>query len=114
MADDPDAGFLLVPVRAQPRARRAAIGGVVVGADGRLRLRIAVTEPPEDGRASKAVCAALARALDVPASRVTLQSGAAAREKLLRVQGDRALLSERLHTLMQRQAGSGTGGGVTR
>ncbi len=89
----------MVAVRAQPRARRAQVQGVVVDAAGAHRLRIAVTAPPEDGRATQAVCAALAKALDVPASRITLLSGAAAREKMLHVAGDPATLSARILAL---------------
>lgn len=91
----------MVAVRAQPRARRAQVQRVAIDAAGCHRLRIAVTAPPEDGRATKAVCAALARALDVPASRVTVLSGAGAREKLLHVAGDPALLAARMRALAE-------------
>jgi uncharacterized protein len=94
-----DPAGIVVAVRAQPRAKRAQIQGVAVDAAGSHRLRIAVTAPPEDGRATKAVCAALAEALDVPASRVTVLSGAGAREKLLHVAGDPASLSARMRAL---------------
>ena len=57
------------------------------GADG-PRLRIAVAEAAEDGWANRAACAALARVLGIPASAVTLATGAANREKTLRVEGD--------------------------
>ena len=104
MAADADAGFLLVAVRAQPRARRAGIVGTTVDAAGRMRLRIAVTEPAEDGRATAAVCLVLARALGVPASRVSVQAGGTSREKLLRVEGDSTLLSLRHRALLREGA----------
>jgi uncharacterized protein (TIGR00251 family) len=64
----------------QPRARRDE----VTGWDGRT-LRVRVTAPPEDGRATRAVVALLARAFAVPRAEVELVSGAASRDKLFRV-----------------------------
>ncbi|AWV20847.1 putative cytosolic protein [Roseomonas mucosa] len=74
-------------VRAQPKARRPGITGVVEGADG-PRLRVAVSPAPEDGRATRAVVEALAEALRVPPSAITLLAGAASREKTFRIQGE--------------------------
>ncbi len=86
---------LEVRVRAQPRARRPGIVGVVPGVDG-PRLRIAVCAAPVDGRANAQVIAALAAALDVPPSAVTLTAGAGAREKTLRVRGEATALAAAL------------------
>jgi len=58
-----------------------------------------VTEVPEDGRANRAACAALASALGVPASMIEITQGATAREKTLRVSGDPALLIPRIEAL---------------
>ncbi|MBB3172988.1 hypothetical protein FHR90_000806 [Endobacter medicaginis] len=88
-----DGAGVVVAVRAQPRARRASVGGL--GPDG-TRLRICVTEAPEDGRASEAVCRALAASLDLPARSVSLRSGGASREKLLFV----AAAAERVGPLL--------------
>jgi uncharacterized protein YggU (UPF0235/DUF167 family) len=87
-----------VRVKVQPRARRAALGGTAPAADG-PRLRVAVTEAPEDGRATRAACEALAEALGVPPSAVQLAQGAAAREKTFAVAGDPATLGPRLEAL---------------
>jgi hypothetical protein len=87
-----------VAVRVQPKARRPGLQGAAPTADG-PRLRIAVSEPPEDGRANRAACAALAEALHVAASAVRVTAGAAAREKLLFVTGDPAVLGPRLVAL---------------
>jgi uncharacterized protein len=84
-----------VAVKVQPGARRPGLHGTAPSADG-PRLRIAVTEPPEDGRANRAACATLAAALDVPPSAVRVTAGAAAREKRLLVNGDAATLAQRL------------------
>lgn len=85
-----------VQVKVQPRARRPGVARPAGAAD---RLRVAVTAPPADGRANRAACAALAEALDVPSSAVTLVTGAAAREKVLLVAGDPAVLGQRLEAL---------------
>jgi uncharacterized protein YggU (UPF0235/DUF167 family) len=87
-----------VAVKVQPKARRPGLQGAAPTADG-PRLRIAVSEPPEDGRANRAACAALAGALRVAPSTVSVTAGAGAREKLLFVSGDPAVLGPRLAAL---------------
>ncbi|MBX6376273.1 MAG: DUF167 domain-containing protein [Acetobacteraceae bacterium] len=89
---------LALRVRVQPRARRAGLRGVQPSADG-PRLSLAVVEPPEDGRANRAACAAIAEALGVAPSAVTVVQGASAREKTLRVAGDPTALAARLERL---------------
>ena len=93
---EPDA--VLVRVKVQPKSRRPGLGGVKPAADG-PRLAIAVTDAPEDGRATKAACDALAQALGVAKSSVDLVQGATSREKLLRVAGDPAALAPGLESL---------------
>jgi uncharacterized protein len=66
-------------VRVTPNARRAEIDLV----DG--VIRIAVTEVPEDGRATEAARAALAKALGVAKTRLSLLRGAASRDKIFRL-----------------------------
>ena len=85
-------------MKVQPKSRRPGIGGTAQSADG-PRLRIAVTDAPEGGRANRAVCNMLAEALDVPRSAVTVAAGSANREKLLRVAGDPAALGARIEAL---------------
>jgi len=87
-----------VAVKVTPRARRPGLGGVAEDQDG-LRLQIAVREAPEDGRANRAACAALAEVLDTPPSRVSVIAGASNRRKTMHVQGDPAQLAERLAAL---------------
>jgi uncharacterized protein YggU (UPF0235/DUF167 family) len=67
-------------VRVTPGARRAAIAQ---GDDG--VWRIAVTEVAEDGRATAAAQAALAGALGVARTRLSLLRGARSRDKLFRL-----------------------------
>jgi len=72
----------ILPVHAQPRARKAGILGEHAGA-----LKVAVTAPPEDGRANKALAELLAKALGLKRSQVMLLSGQTSREKRFRIQG---------------------------
>ncbi len=81
---------LLLPVRAQPGARRAGIIGEQAGA-----LKVAVTAPPEDGRANKALVEVLREALDLKRSQVELFSGATSRDKRFLI---RALTKAELET----------------
>ncbi len=67
-------------VRVTPRARRA---GVTLENG---EWRIAVTAPPEDGRANAAVAEALAHALGVAKGRLVLLRGATARDKVFRLE----------------------------
>jgi hypothetical protein len=53
----------------------------------RRSLGCRVTSPALEGRANKAVLALVARVLGVPASAVTIQSGATASQKKVRVAG---------------------------
>ena len=91
-------GAVAVAVKVQPRARRPGLRGIVPDADGQ-RLAISVSEPPEDGRANRAACAALAEAVGVPPSHVDVAAGAASRRKTLLVSGDTAAIASRLAAL---------------
>jgi len=78
-------------VRVTPRARRDEIAGERGGA-----LLVRVTAPPEGGRANKAVCRVIARAMRIAPTRVTILRGGASREKLVRVEGAGAADLEQL------------------
>ena len=72
----------ILPVRAQPGARRNGVQGEQSGA-----LKIAVTAPPEDGRANVALVEALREALGVKRSQIELLSGQTSREKKFLIRG---------------------------
>ena len=72
----------LISVRLTPRA---AATQVALLDDGSLAVR--VTAPPADGRANDALCRAVAKALGLAPSRVTLVRGHRSRTKTLRLQG---------------------------
>lgn len=65
--------------RVTPRARKTGIEK-----DG-ATIKVAVSAPPEDGRANLAVAESLAHALGVAKSRLTLLRGATSRDKLFRL-----------------------------
>ena len=85
-----------VSVRVAPRAGRNRIDGVVAEADGGAALKVAVTAPPEDGKANDAVIALLAKAWRLPKASFRVVRGATARRKTLHVEGDPKALMDRL------------------
>lgn len=72
----------IIPVRAQPGAKRNAIVGEHAGA-----LRVAVTAAPDKGKANQAIAAVLAAAFGLPKSAVQLVSGQISRQKKFLLQG---------------------------
>jgi uncharacterized protein YggU (UPF0235/DUF167 family) len=87
-----------VAVKVQPKSRRPGIQGRAVSAHGTC-LRIGVNEAAEDGRANRATCAVMAKALQVAASAVVVAAGHTSRNKILHVTGEVALLTTRLEAL---------------
>jgi uncharacterized protein (TIGR00251 family) len=86
----------VLPVRAQPGARRSGVQGEQAGA-----LKVAVTAPPQDGRANEALVEALREALDIRRSQVELLAGATGRDKRFLIRGlTRAELERRIATLL--------------
>ena len=72
----------ILPVRAQPGARKSRIVGEHAGS-----LKIAVSAPPEGGRANKALVEALSRVLGIKRSQIELASGETSRQKQFLVRG---------------------------
>lgn len=72
-------------IRVAPGAKRERIVGLHGDA-----LKIAVRQPPEGGRANKAVCKLLAVALGFATGDVTVQRGTTGRDKVIHVAGIRA------------------------
>ena len=70
----------ILPVRAQPGARRNEIRGLQDGA-----LKVCVTQAPEKGKANKAIVEVLAKWLGVRKSQIELISGETASQKKLLV-----------------------------
>ena len=72
----------ILPVRAQPGARKAGVLGEHNGA-----LKAAVTAPPEDGRANQALVEVLREALGLKRSQVALIGGHTSRDKRFLIRG---------------------------
>jgi uncharacterized protein len=88
-------GGVVLRVRVQPGSGRPGVAGRYGDA-----LKVRVTAPPVDGRATEAAAAVLAAALGVKPAQVTLLTGAASRSKRFRIEGLRAdELSRRLAAL---------------
>jgi uncharacterized protein (TIGR00251 family) len=81
-APPPHPRGIIVPVLAQPGSKRTGIIGERAGA-----LRVAVTAPPEKGKANVAIQAVLALALSCKASQITLLSGETSRRKRFLIDG---------------------------
>ena len=85
----------VLPVRAQPGARRAGVQGEQAGA-----LKVAVMAPPQDGRANQALADTLREALGLKRSQVELIGGQTSRDKRFLIRGlTRAELESRLAQL---------------
>ena len=72
----------ILPVRAQPGARKNGIVGEHGGT-----LKVAVTAAPERGKANNALLKMLADLLGLKRSQVELMAGESSRDKLLLVRG---------------------------
>lgn len=83
----------LLAVRAQPGARKVGVIGEQAGA-----LKIAVTAPPEDGRANQALTELLRGWLGLKRSQVELAGGATNRNKQFLIRG---LSPDELRALIQ-------------
>jgi len=84
----------------EPTAERGGRANRVfrIEADGGRALKLGISEPPEDGRANKAVIALLAKAWRLPKSDLAIASGAASRDKTLLLRGDPEALLARLES----------------
>lgn len=76
------------------------MGGRYEQSGGPPELIVAVTARPVDGDANRAVAAAVADAFGVRPRQVRLVSGATARSKVLRIDGDDERLAARLGELL--------------
>lgn len=75
-------GSVLLKVRAVPGSARERVAGLHGDA-----LKVCVAAPPEKGKANEAIARLLARKLGLKASRVSIHSGNASRDKWIRLEG---------------------------
>jgi uncharacterized protein (TIGR00251 family) len=90
----PHSDGVILPVRAQPGARRNEVRGIQDGA-----LKVCVTQAPEKGKANKAIVEVLAKWLGVRRSQIELISGeTASQKKFLIREVSQEELAERINT----------------
>ena len=77
-----DGDDVLLWIKAVPGASRDQIAGVIGD-----RLKVRISAPPEDGKANKAICKLLAKALGVRNAQVSIESGATNPQKIIRIAG---------------------------
>jgi uncharacterized protein len=82
LALEPHPEGTILPVRAQPGARRNEIRGEQDG-----RLKVCVTQSPERGKANKAVVELLSKSLGLKKSRIELIAGETSHQKRFLIRG---------------------------
>ena len=73
---------VLLWIKAVPGSSRDLVSGVLGE-----RLKVRISAPPEAGKANDAICRLLAKELGIRASRMAIESGHAAAEKVVRISG---------------------------
>ena len=93
---EPHPDGTILPVRAQPGARRNEIRGEQDGA-----LKVCVTQSPEKGKANKAIVDVLSKSLGLKKSQIELIAGATSHQKrfLIRQMTDEKLAGRIKRTL---------------
>jgi uncharacterized protein (TIGR00251 family) len=76
------AGGVTFAVKVHPRAKKNAITGELGDA-----LKVALTAPPVEGKASEACIEFFAKLLKVPRSSVSIAAGQSSRNKVIRIVG---------------------------
>jgi uncharacterized protein (TIGR00251 family) len=76
-------GGVRVAVRVTPKASRDKVDGLADTAEGATVLKVAVTAPPEDGKANDAVVRLLAKTWKIPKTSLDVVSGATSRSKIV-------------------------------
>ena len=79
---EPDGAAVRLWIKAVPGASRDQIAGPL---GDRLKARVAAA--PEDGKANAAICTMIAKALGIRSGQVTIESGHANPEKIVRIEG---------------------------
>lgn len=79
---------VILAVHVTPRSGRDEVVGVRADVVGTDEVCVRVTAPPDGGKANKAVCKLVARALGVPKTAVSVASGQTSRHKRLAIQAD--------------------------
>lgn len=90
---------VLLDIRVTPKGGIDAIDGVETLTNGQPVLKLRVRALPTDGEANEAVNRLIAKSVKVAKSNVTLERGASARVKTLRITGDSAAIVASLEAM---------------
>ena len=77
-----DGDATVIALHLQPGAKRSKVCGMYGDA-----VKLAIQAPPVDGKANAALCAFLADRMKLPTAAIALVSGAAGRDKRVRITG---------------------------
>ncbi len=95
---------LRVAVRLTPKSSRARIEGIERDGQGRAWLKVRVSAAPEKGKANAALLKLLAKAWDLPPSRLTIATGAKDRRKTVLIRDVDQALAKRLQATLSAPA----------
>ena len=93
-----------VTVRLTPKGGRDALDDIGTLADGRSVLQARVRAAPSEGEANAALIALLAKTLRLPKRAVQLETGATARLKHLKIEGEPGTITARLEQATRKRA----------
>ena len=99
------AGGAELRVRVTPNSSKDAVDGVGEDASGQRFLKVRVRAVPEKGRANAAVEQAIAKALGVPKSAVSVEKGETQRIKTVRISADASIAAALEALTGERDAG---------
>ena len=90
------AGGVSLSVCLTPKACANRIGPVVTDTDGGAVLKVAVNQPPVEGKANTALIRLLAKSWGLPKTAISVKKGASGRLKTLFIEGDPERLMKRM------------------
>lgn len=92
-------------VRVTPKSSAEAINGLYEATDGAISLKVRVTQPPDTGKANKAVIALLAKRLGFAKSALSIVAGDTSRNKQIRIEGQPDIIACALDESVQSRDG---------
>ena len=92
---------VVLNVRVTPKSGTEAINGLYEAADGTVSLKVRVTQPPDKGKANKAVIALLAKRLGFAKSALSIVAGDTSRNKQIRISGQPDIIARALDGIVQ-------------
>ena len=97
---------VVLHVRLTPKSGRDAVESLTTLSDGQAVVKVRVRALPEDGAANAGLIAVLSKFLQIPKSKIRLETGATVRHKSLLLDMDVSAVKARLDTLTVEGASS--------